>query len=317
MGQGLALVTGATGFLGIPLMQHLLSTGGEVVGTYQSTVEGSPSGAQLMQVDLANADAVAHLIRLVSPETVYHLAAHSSAGASWTDPLAIIAYNTTLQFNVLEAIRHEAPLARVVCVSSGDVYGGTPSAVSVHDETAEFRPRSPYALSKVAQDAMAGLYADVHGMHVVRVRPFLQIGPRRATSFAAGSFACQVAEIEAGLRPARMNVGNLDLRRDMTDVRDVARALVRALDQGEPGEVFNIATGESRSLRELLHTMLRNAGITVEIAHDDRLLRRCEPADIIGDARKLRARTGWRPLIAFEESAVDTLNYWRERVRNR
>ncbi|MBV9280829.1 MAG: GDP-mannose 4,6-dehydratase, partial [Chloroflexi bacterium] len=158
-------------------------------------------------------------------------------------------------------------------------------------------------------------YAEVHGLHVVRVRPFLQIGPHRSARFVAGSFARQVAEIELGLRPAVVEVGNVELRRDFTDVRDVARAYALAADRGTGGEVYNIASGTAYSLGEMLELMLQLADVRAEVRTREDLVRPRETPLLIGDASKLRAATGWGPCIAFEQSVADTLASWRQTVR--
>jgi GDP-4-dehydro-6-deoxy-D-mannose reductase len=130
----------------------------------------------------------------------------------------------------------------------------------------------------------------------------------------AGSFARQIAEIQAGIREPVIEAGNIDLRRDFTDVRDVARAYMLAADRGAPGEVYNIASGTAHTLRDMLRIMLRAAGTDAEIRQDDSLWREGEPPLLIGDATRLRTVTGWTPEVSFEQSAIDTLNYWRDRI---
>jgi GDP-4-dehydro-6-deoxy-D-mannose reductase len=309
------LITGGGGFLGRHLTETCLAPDAEVVCVGKEPHVAVAAGSRWVQLDRADPSAVDELVAAMVPHRVYHLAAQSSAALAWKDPIGTITDNGRLQFNVLEAVRRHAPSARVLCASNADVYGGAPGESAIHDEDAPFRPRSPYAISKVVQDLMALQYHDVHGLWVVRVRPFLVIGPGRDAQFAAGSFARQIALIEAGLAAPRIVVGDIDLRRDMPDVRDAARALVCALESGVPGAAYNIATGRSRSLRDLLHSMIDNADVEAEIVQDETLLRPHEPAEIVGDATRLREQTGWTPAISFEQSARDTLEYWRERIR--
>lgn len=225
--------------------------------------------------------------------------------------------NIEAQFAVLEAIRHHAPRARVLIVGSCDEYGRVSPAENPVDETHSLRPETPYALSKVNQDLMGLQYATAHGMAIVRVRPFLQIGPRRPARFVAGSFGRQVAEIILGLRDPVIEVGRLDMVRDFTDVRDAVRAYASAAELGTPGEVYNIASGVGRPLRELLDCMLEQFGISAEIRPDPSRLRSGEASVLIGDANRLREQTGWRPTIEFETSARDTVRDWLDRLEER
>jgi len=255
------------------------------------------------------------LVRAASPDVVHHLAARSSVTDSLEDPMGTLQENAGAQYNVLEAMLAFRPGARVVVVGSCDEYGNVAAGENPVDEAQELRPGNPYALSKVVQDLMGRQYAETHHLHVIRLRPFLQIGPRRQAHFVAGSFACQLAEIELGLREPAVHVGNLDLLRDFTDVRDVARAYALAAEYGSPGDVYNVASGNVRSLRELLDAMLKASNTRPDIVQDRVRVRENEPRVLAGDAAKLRALTGWEPTISFEQSASDTLDYWRAKVR--
>jgi GDP-4-dehydro-6-deoxy-D-mannose reductase len=269
----------------------------------------------LHRIDLRNANDVRRLVREVRPQVIQHLAAQSSVPASLANPMGTLQDNATMQLNVLEAIRAEFPPARVVVVGSCDEYGNVEAADNPVSESRELQPRSPYALSKVVQDLMGFQYAASYRLDVVRVRPFLQIGPRRPDRFVAGSFARQVAEIEAGLRSPVIRVGNIDIMRDFSDVRDVARAYAVVAVAGRTGEVYNISSGKAHSLRELLHAMISDGGLDVEIIQDPTLVRDGEAPVLFGDSSRLTARTGWKPMIPFEQSAIDTLDDWRDRIR--
>jgi len=224
--------------------------------------------------------------------------------------------NIEAQYSVLEGVRRHTPHARVLVVGSCDEYGSVATADNPVDEAQPLRPETPYALSKVNQDLMGYQYAIEHGLQVVRVRPFLQIGPRRPDRFVAGTFARQVAEIVLGRREPVIDVGRLDMVRDFTDVRDAVAAYALALERGEPGEVYNIASGQGRPLRDLLDCMLDLSGIAAEIRPDPKRVRPGEASVLIGDARRLREQTGWRPRIEFEQSISDTLAYWLDRLEN-
>lgn len=311
------LITGATGFTGSSLVELYAARGWNVHGVHRSEPDDRswmPPEATFHRIDLRDAAAVEDLIGDLQPVVVHHLAANSSVAASWDDPLGTLDANASAQFHLLEAVRRGAPQARVVVAGSCDVYGRVAPEDNPVNETHALLPVTPYALSKVVQDLMAFQYAAIHGLAVIRARPFLQLGPRRAARFVAGSFARQIAEIEIGIRPPVIEVGNIDLQRDFTDVRDVARGLAALAEHGTSGEAYNIASGVAHSLDDMLTSMVERTGMRVDIIPIERLRRRNEAPELVGDATKLRTETGWKPEIPFEQSAADTLAYWRERV---
>jgi GDP-4-dehydro-6-deoxy-D-mannose reductase len=275
----------------------------------------SRSGGALggVAADLLDAAAARAAIAAAAPEVVFHLAALAHVGRSWSDPAATLAHNQAIDLNVLEGVRTEAPDAVLVAVSSGEVYG-PPASLPV-DEGATLRPQNPYAVSKAAGDLLAGLYADAHGLRVVRPRAFNHAGPGQPPLYALASFTRQVAAgLEAGDDPVRLVTGNPDARRDFTDVRDVVRAYRLLAAAGEPG-VFNVCSGRAASARELLPVLAAAAG--VEIAHevDPELVRAHEVMEIRGSAERLRAATGWEPEIPLETTLAETIAWWREEIR--
>jgi GDP-4-dehydro-6-deoxy-D-mannose reductase len=315
---GTILITGATGFSGSFLLEHYAAAGWTVVGTCLGTPEYAPdeslTDVSLVAVDLRDSEAVSGLVSRVRPDVLVHLAAQSSVSVSWQRPMQTLTDNATMQYAVLEAVLTSGTQTRVITVGSGDEYGSVREDENPVSEERELLPSSPYGLSKVAQDLMARQYWEVHGLDIVRTRPFQQAGPRRADKFVAGSFARQVSEIALGVREPIIHVGNIDLERDFVDVRDVARAYSSLVEHGTPGAVYNIATGESNTLRDMLTLMIEHSGISPDIREDPSRKRLHEAPKLIGDASKLRAATGWEPLISFEQSVIDTLSYWRDRV---
>jgi GDP-4-dehydro-6-deoxy-D-mannose reductase len=315
---GIVLITGATGFTGGFLRDAYSRQGWEVHGTCLEHGPDKPAleTGTLHRVDLRDAAATAGLVDRVRPDVVQHLAGQSSVQLSWRDPSGTILGNIQAQLNTLEAIRKHVPSARVVVIGSCDEYGATTPEENPLDESHDLRPTSPYAVSKVAQDLMGLQYWSAWNVDTIRVRPFLQLGPRRTDRFVAGSFARQVAEISLGMREPVITVGSVDIVRDFTDVRDVARALVAVAEHGRAGEVYNLASGRGRTLRELLVIMMSTAGVDADIRPEQSFRRLQESRVLIGDSSRLRSCTGWEPAISFEQSAADTLSYWRERLRN-
>lgn len=314
------LITGATGFAGSFLVEHYSREGWTVHGSsHGPAVDLSwlPAGATLHEIDLRDAQATRNLVAEVRPDVVAHLAAQSSVRESIRDSLGTFRDNVGMQMNVLDAVGAEAPGTTVLVVGSGDEYGNVEPAENPVAEGQELRPVNPYAVSKVAQDLMGYQYFISHGIRVVRVRPFVQIGPRRSDQFVAGSFARQVAEIQAGLAAPVIEVGNIDLKRDITDVRDVVRGYALLVERGHPGEVYNLGSGTGTTIRQLLGAIMRAAGIEAEIRQESQLRRTGEPEVLIGDISKLEEATGWAPHISLQQSAADTLAYWRGQVAAR
>jgi len=312
------LITGATGFTGVHLLAYYAVRGWEVHGTHRSPIVDHswiPSHAVLHRVDLLDPPVIADLMRRVRPTVIHHLAAQSSGAVATHDSWRTLETNARTQYNVLEAILAVETDTRIVVAGSSDEYGQTPPGCNPIDERAPLLPTTAYAVSKVIQDVMAYQYFAGHHLQIVRTRPFLQLGPRRSDRFVAGAFARQVAEIVLGRREAVIWVGNIDLQRDFTDVRDVAEAYGLLADQGKAGEVYNIASGIARTLRELLTTMLEVAGVQAEIRVD---VARCRPGEaplLVGDPAKLHATTGWTPSIIFQQSVTDTLAFWLDHLR--
>jgi GDP-4-dehydro-6-deoxy-D-mannose reductase len=287
-----AFVTGGSGFAGSHLLELL-----------DSAV--APSHAEL---DLLDPEATRRALRDAAPRTVFHLAALASVARSWEAPARTLTANLAMTGNLLEALRLEAPEATLVLVSSGEIYG-PPEYLPV-DERAALRPQNPYAVSKAACDLLAGQYADAFGLRTVRIRPFNHAGPGQGDDFVIGTLTRQVAEAErTGERECVLRTGNVDSRRDFTDVRDVVRAYVAAasLEFG----VFNVASGQSTSVRHLIELVRAAARIPVRHEIDPAKLRPGEVAEIRGSAERLRDATGWRPQIPLERTVADALEAWR------
>jgi GDP-4-dehydro-6-deoxy-D-mannose reductase len=297
-----ALITGAGGFAGGHLAAHCRASGDDVI-----------EASRRSGTDLRDAGTARATVEHARPDVVYHLAARAHVGESWEDPASFLRDNLGMALNVLEAVRAEAPRATVVAVSSGELYGA-PSALPV-TEDAPLRPQNPYAVSKTSADLLAGLYADAHGLRVIRPRAFNHAGPGQEPTYAIASFARQAAEAaERGEDPIRFRTGNPDTRRDYTDVRDVVRAYRLLAERAEPG-AYNVCTGRSTSAGELLAMLAAAAGAGLDHEVDPELVRAHEVMEVRGDPARLRAATSWEPEIALDRTLADTLAWWRERLR--
>jgi GDP-4-dehydro-6-deoxy-D-mannose reductase len=313
-----ALITGISGFVGSHLAEYLLAhTDWQVAGT----VYGRPDNIlhlrdqlKLYPAELSQIEVVRLIVEETRPDYIFHLAAQPLPALSKRDPWFTLENNTRAQLNVLEAVLENGLDSRVLVVGSSEEYGRVlPEDLPVDEET-PLRPTTPYAVSKIAQDFLGLQYHLAHGVAAIRVRPFNHIGPRQRKGFVAADFAAQLAEIEAGLRPPEIVVGALDVARDFSDVRDIVRGYHLALVQGEPGETYNLGSERAHTVREMLETLIRLSGLDVSVAQDPARLRGVDTPCVEADCSKLRARTGWRTAIPFDESLRDVLDYWRVQV---
>ena len=315
------LITGITGFVGSHMADFALAYGADVFGASRGrrntdNVDHLGSRIALIEADLCDAPSARALVLSARPDRVFHLAAQSFVGDSWQAPAETLSTNIIGQANLLEAIR-ELPLPpRVLVVGSSDEYGLAQEGELPIRESNPFRPLSPYAVSKVAQDMMGYQYYKSYGLPIVRARAFSHEGPRRGAAFVTSSFAKQIAEIEVGVAPPVLRVGDLKSRRDFSDVRDIVRGYWLLLERGDPGEVYNLCSGRSWAIQQVLDFLLAQStakDIAVEI--DPMRLR---PSDVVtfeGDPSKVAAAVGWRTEIPFERTLTELLDYWRERVR--
>jgi len=292
-------VTGGWGFAGSHLVTLLRERGEE------------PAAPRRSELDLLDSEAVAAFVRRLQPRAVFHLAARASVRRSWEDPGETLRANLGMTLNVLEAVRREGPGAPALLVGSGEIYGN-PERLPV-DEDARLRPQNPYAVSKAGCDLLGGQYADAHKLGVVRIRTFNHAGPGQSEEYVVGTLTRQVAEAElAGRGEARLRVGNLDAARDFTDVRDVVRAYAAAVEL--PAGVYNVCSGRSVSVLELVEELGRVASVEVRAEVDPERVRAHEVPEIRGSADRLREATGWEPEIPLERTLSDALAVWRERL---
>ena len=312
------LITGISGFVGSTLAGYLLSDSFNqslelhgIVHRADSLIQEVRSRLHLHKGDLRNSSWVEQVVEAVKPQYVFHLAAWSDVRASWDQPWAAYELNISCQLNLLEAMRRHAPDARVLVVASSEVYGLIePDDIPVDEET-PLRPNSPYGISKVAQDLMAQQYWFNYGLPTVRARSFNHIGPGQSDSFVASAFARQIAEIEGGLQEPVLKVGNLEAERDYTDVRDMVRAYWLALQYGEPGGVYNVGTGSSFPVQELLDVLLELSSVQISVEQDPERLRPSDVARVVCNPDRFFKKTNWVPAFSLRESLTDVLRYWR------
>lgn len=303
---GVPLVTGATGFAGRYLVERLLSRGGSVSAWAHrgGTAAAAAAGVNWHAVDLLDRDAVRDAIAAARPSVIYHCAGFADVHDAWRTPARALRVNAIGTHNLLEAVRQAGLSCRVLVTGSAMVY--RPSAASLTEDS-PIGPSGPYGVSKLAQE----MTADASPLPVLIVRPFNHAGPGQSPAYATSAFAQQVAEIEAGGRQAILRVGNLDARRDITDVRDTVRAYEALAERGRPHLPYNVCSGRPRRMRDLLDILLSLAHVRVRIEHDESRLRPSDNPVIAGSHERLTRDTGWEPEIPIERTLSDLLDHWR------
>ena len=306
-----ALITGINGFVGTHLNNYLNKKGIEVFGTLKPGGESVPN-SHLKVVDILNFEGVKNYIGEIEPDYIYHLAALVSPSESFKNPQETITNNIGGQVNILQALKELKLLqTKILIVSSAEVYGAIEKKYLPTNEDAPLMPRSPYAVTKIAQDFLGLQYFLSQQIQCIRVRPFNHIGPYQAPHFAVPSFAKQIAQIEKGKKEPVIKVGNLEARRDFTDVRDVVRAYTLLMEKGEIGDVYNIGFGKSYKIEDVLNHLLSLSNQKIIVEKDPTLMRPADIPELLCDYSKLHKTTGWKPEISLETSLKDTLDYWR------
>lgn len=317
--EKVALITGVTGFVGSYMAELLLSQEFEVYGlcrwrSRKENIDHINNRIHLIEGDLLDAHSLQDLLVNVRPTHIFHFAAQSFVPASWASPSVTLEINVVGPCNLFEAIRVARidPLIQIAC--SSEEYGLVkPDEVPIK-ETNPLRPLSPYAVSKVAMDFLGYQYFKSYNMKIVRTRGFNHTGPRRGDVFAESSFAKQIAEVERGKKKPVILVGNLEAERDYTDVRDMVKGYLLAVERGEPGEVYNICSGKAVKIKKVLDTLLSFSKVKVEIKQDPARMRPSDVPILLGDNSKFVKQTGWKPQVPFEKTLEDLLNYWREKI---
>ena len=314
-----ALITGIAGFVGSHLADLLLSEGYEVYGvarprTKRDHIDHIANQLHLEDADLLDSHSLYTTISRIKPDFIFHLAAQSFVPTSWVSPSVTLEVNIVGSANLFEAVRQARidPVIQIAC--SSEEYGLVNEDELPIKETNPLRPLSPYAVSKVAMDYLGYQYHQSYKVRIVRTRGFNHTGPRRGDTFAESNFAKQIALIEKGKLQPIVWVGNLEARRDYSDVRDMVQAYKLAVEKCEPGEVYNICVGKAPKIGDMLSLLLSYSSAKVTVKQDPARMRPSDVPVLVGDNTKFVDKTGWKPTIPFEKTMEDLLNYWRERV---
>ncbi len=305
------LVTGSGGFVGRILVGKLVEAGYEVWGADRIPTEGVFAGERELTVELTDENAVGGMLDEAKPAGIFHLAAQASVRKSFDKPIETILNNTLPILYILDRIKTGGAACRLLTVGSADEYGtvADPGQLPLREDS-PVNPNNPYALAKSIQNQYCLGYASLYGLDVVLTRSFNHTGPGQAETFVLPNFARQVAEIKLGQRDPVIEVGNLDVKRDFLDARDVCDAYIALMEKGTRGETYNICTGVSYVIRDLLDMMCRLAGVDVNIVVDPNRLRPADTPELRGIGDKIQADTGWAPRFKIEETLTDLLRHW-------
>jgi len=322
------LITGITGFAGSHLTDYLLADFPEIeifgIKRWRSkteNIEHFKDKIKFYECDIKDAHNVYEVIELIRPDKIFHLAAQSYVPASWDSPVETLMINIAGQTNILEAVQKIKAKEKdydpiILIAGSSEEYGLVfPDELPIKENNI-LRPLSPYGVSKVCQDLLGFQYWHSYKIKVIRSRAFNHSGPRRGEVFVDSNFAQQIAKIEKGLLPPVIKVGNLEAKRDFTDVRDIVRAYWLATEKCQPGEAYNICSGKDFTIQEVLDKLLslaKNKDIKVE--PDPARMRPSDVPVLSGDSSRFRELTGWEPKIDYlNQTLEEMLNYWRERI---
>jgi GDP-4-dehydro-6-deoxy-D-mannose reductase len=309
-----ALVTGCNGFVGRVMTARLRVGGYEVRGADRSERCDVLDTDAYLSGDLRDPGFVAEAIEVSGLDVIVHLAAQSSVRRSFDEPATTLADGTLPALNMLNHIREAGTKTRVLLVGSADEYGVVPASEMPIAEAHAVNPASPYALAKSIQNQFGAMFGSLYGVDTIMTRSFNHTGPGQREEFVLANFARQVAEIKRGVREPVIEVGNLEIRRDFLDVRDVCDAYVVLLKRGRSGETYNVCSGNSYRIRDLLDQICALAGVKVNVRVDPARMRPTDMPDLRGDASKIHQHTGWRAKLDINETLKAMLEDWDRKI---
>ncbi|MEW6455274.1 MAG: GDP-mannose 4,6-dehydratase [Acidobacteriota bacterium] len=304
-----ALITGITGFAGGHLKEFLRKKYIDVFGIADPKFPSDKKGIYVL--DIRKFKSLKAIIKDLKPDLVFHFAAISNVSKSWLNKRLTFQTNFFGTLNLLEAIKHTSPDSKILLVGSAEMYGNVPQVKQPINEKFPINPVNPYATSKAAQELLGKLYLNGEGLNVYFVRSFNYTGPGQSENFVCSDLARQIIFIEKGLSPPVIKTGNLEIKRDFSDVRDVIKAYYLILTKGKRGEIYQTCSGKTYRIREILEILLSYTDKKIRIIEDTKKKRKHDIPVLHGDFNKLRKDTGWKPEIPIEKTLLDLINWWR------
>ncbi len=310
-----AIIIGAAGFVGGYLIDHLKDDmNWEIYATKLSIEKMKRKDVEVYDLDILNKEEIVKIFEKIKPDYIFSLAAQSSVSLSWKNPLLTVDINIKGAINILDAVREiDKYDPRIMLIGSSEEYGYVKEDEIPVKEENNLRPGNIYAVTKVCQNMIGKIYSDAYGMNIVNVRAFNHIGPKQAPIFVVSDFCKQVSEIEKGLREPIIYTGNLEAKRDFTDVRDIVRTYSALALNGKKGETYNVGSGKAVSIKEILDIILKNSTKDIEVRRDENRYRPIDIPIIEADIEKLKEITDWKREILLEKSIEDILNYYNKK----
>lgn len=315
-----ALITGISGFVGSHLTELLLSRDFGVYGIAHpdhgtTHIDDFIKDIILYRGDLQEKTFVDKILQDNKFDYIFHLAAFSSPPQSLKDPKGTIENNLFSEMNLLDAAFKNKSMAKILIIGSSDEYGDVEKQYLPINEDTPLAPTTPYAVSKIAQDFLGLQYFLHHKLKTIRVRPFNHIGPRQSTNFVVPAFASQIAHLEK-TGGGQLKTGNLESSRDFTDVRDMVRAYLLALEKGKVGDVYNLGSSHSYKIADILKKLLAFSKVEIEVKTEKSRMRDQDTENVYCDFTKFKRDTGWQPTIPIEKTLFDTIEYERDKLKN-
>lgn len=304
-----ALITGCNGFVGRYLRSELQKNDYEVIG-----VDINVNSDLDLAIDILNYNEIHDVIVKHKPDIIFHLAGQASVSKSWIIPQKTVELNIIGSLNILEAVRQGGLKSRILLIGSSDQYGKIQKDQCPISETTEQKPMTPYAVTKRTQEDMGKIYAEAYNMDVCMTRSFNHVGVGQAIGFVIPDLAYGIARIEAGL-DEKLTVGNLEAYRDFSDVRDIVRAYRMIAEKGKSGTVYNIGSGSTYQIKELLGILLKNANKPIQVISDHTRMRVADTPVLQCDYSLLKKDTGWKPEISIEDTLYQMLEHYRKEVK--
>lgn len=311
------LITGFAGFVGSYLAKRCRThfPQAKLFGLYNraTSLPTADAAAYIttLQVDITKANELRAALAHTQPDLIFHLAAQSSVTLSWSDPVRTLEVNTLATLHLLETLRQQHSLTRIVLIGSGEQYGIVQMHENPISEDHPLKPTNPYAVSKAAQDLYGYQYFTAYGLPVIRIRAFNHFGPHQPDTFVIANFARQIALIEAGKTAPVIKVGNLQAKRDFLPVEDVVAAYIAVAERGHTGEAYNVGSGKARPIKEILDYLLSCARVPIQVIEDPARMRPVDIPVLEAAISRIQAHTGWLPIKPFESALDATLDYWR------
>jgi GDP-4-dehydro-6-deoxy-D-mannose reductase len=308
-----ALIIGAGGFVGGYLINDLLTNGFSVFATKLPFEKIEGTGFTVLDLDISDSDKIRDVILLSRPDVIFHLAALSSVALSWNNIKTTFNVNVIGAINLLNCVKEINKEIRILLIGSSEEYGFNAETKMPVSEVSPVNPSNPYAISKLSQTYLGKMYAEAFNMNIIMMRAFNHIGPKQPQGFVVPDFCKQIVEIERGNCSPILKTGNLNVKRDFTDVRDITAGYILCAKLGKSGKTYNIGSGKATAISDILRSLVALSSTEISIETDYEKMRPIDVPIVEADISQINLDTGWKPQIGLQQSLKDTLDFWRNK----